>query len=164
MASKKENLLDWLKNAYAMENAQVTVLEKHAKDAEDYTEVHDKIAEHAEQTKQHAETVRRCVQELGDDVSKVKSTMGQAGATFQNLGGSMSEDKLVKDTIADFAAENLEIASYNSIITAANELGEQRVVQACQKILEQEKAMANWLAQEVPVATREYLREQAEGI
>jgi ferritin-like metal-binding protein YciE len=58
----------------------------------------------------------------------------------------------------DFATENLEIASYNAIITAARDLGEDYVARTCEQILRDEQEMAGWLQENLPTAVRETLR------
>jgi ferritin-like metal-binding protein YciE len=68
------------------------------------------------------------------------------------------QDELVKNFLMDYAAENLEIASYNAIITAARDLGEEEVARTCEQILREEQAMAGWLQENLPTAVRETLR------
>jgi len=158
---QKETLIEWLNDAYAMENSLVETLKRHSKQAEDHPEVQSKIEEHLEQTKEHAELVKACVESLGGSTSAVKKGMGEIGGMISGLGNAASEDVLVKNAIADFAAEHMEIASYNAIKTAAKQLGEDRVVKICDQILEQEQEMADWLEENMPSAVREFVEEKA---
>jgi len=64
------------------------------------------------------------------------------------------EDKLVKNAFADFAAEHFEIACYNALITAAEELDDMETLQVCQAILGDEENMAYWLEENLPMAVR----------
>ena len=143
----EEIYVAWLNDAYGMENALVQVLQNHAKDAQDHPQMHAKIQEHLDKTRQHAELVKGCIERRGGSTSAVKT--------------GMAEDELVKNGIADYAAENFEIASYQALRTAAHDLGDEQTAQVCQQILADEQDMANWLAQHLPEAVEEIIRKKA---
>jgi ferritin-like metal-binding protein YciE len=153
----RETLMGWLNDAYAMEKGLVQVLENHANDVKDRPEMYRRIAQHLEETKMHAERVRDCVQHLGGDVSTMKTAMGAVSGFFQGRSTGASPDELVKNALADYASEHLEIASYRALIVAARALGEQHVVQVCEGILRDEEEMARWLEQSLPTVVQEYL-------
>lgn len=157
----RETLIGWLNDAYAMEKGLVQVLENHANDVKDRPEMYRRIAQHLEETKMHAERVRDCVQRLGGDVSTMKTAMGAVSGFFQGRSTGASPDELVKNALADYASEHLEIASYRALIVAARALGEQQVVQICEGILRDEEEMARWLEQSLPTVVQEYLSTHA---
>jgi ferritin-like metal-binding protein YciE len=49
-----------------MEQAQIPVLENHAKDAADFPEFRARDERHLEETRRHAELVRGCLERLGE--------------------------------------------------------------------------------------------------
>ena len=153
----RETLIGWLNDAYAMEKGLVQVLENHANDVKDRPEMYRRIAQHLEETKMHAERVRDCVQRLGGDVSTMKTAMGAVSGFFQGRSTGASPDELVKNALADYASEHLEIASYRALIVAARALGEQQIAQVCEGILRDEEEMARWLEQNLPTVVQEYL-------
>ncbi|HEX6903731.1 MAG TPA: ferritin-like domain-containing protein [Thermoanaerobaculia bacterium] len=157
----RETLIGWLNDAYAMEKGLVQVLENHANDVKDRPEMYRKIAEHLEKTKMHAERVRDCVERLGGSTSTVKTTLGAVSGFFQGRSTGASPDELVKNALADYASEHLEIASYRALIVAARALGEQDVVRICEDILRDEEDMARWLEQSLPTVVQEYLGQHA---
>lgn len=59
--------------------------------------------------------------------------------------------------LADYAAENFEIASYTALISAAQELGDQEIIRVCQQILRDEQEMASWLQQNLPTLVQQTL-------
>lgn len=73
----------------------------------------------------------------------------------QGLSTGAAADEVVKDGLADFAAENFEIASYTALIAAAEQLGDRETVATCNQILREEQEMARWLEQNLPATTRE---------
>lgn len=157
----RETLIGWLNDAYAMEKGLVQVLENHANDVKDRPDMYRRIAQHLEETKMHAERVRDCVQRLGGDVSTMKTAMGAVSGFFQGRSTGASPDELVKNALADYASEHLEIASYRALIVAARALGEQHIVQVCEGILRDEEEMARWLEQNLPMVVQEYLGTHA---
>ena len=151
----------WLNDAYGMENALVQVLQNHVKDAQDHPQMHAKIQEHLDKTRQHAALVKGCIERRGGSPSAVKTGMANLVGVMQGMATGMAEDELVKNGIADYAAENFEIASYQALITAAHELGDDQTGQVCQQILADEQDMANWLARHLPEAVEEIISKKA---
>ncbi len=155
MAQDNKILVSWLKDAHSMEKALVPVLENHAKDAKGHPELQSRIEQHVAETKQHAQIVEDCLNRLGTDTSGLKDAVGRVTGGMNSVATAPFGDELVKDGLADFATENMEIAAYNALITAANELGDTRTAEACQQILRDEQDMARFLAQHLPMAVHE---------
>lgn len=158
-----ELLLAWLNDAYAMEEALIPNLENHAKDARDFPQVQARIRQHLDETRRHVELVRGCIERLGDKPSKVKAALGKLVASMAAGGTGPFHDELIKDLLADYAAENLEIASYQSLIIAAREMGDEATAGTCEEILRDEQAMAQAIEEALPVVVREVLHAQPAG-
>lgn len=158
MAESRELLIAWLNDAHAMEQAQIPVLRNHAKDAADYPGIRERDERHLRETERHAELVRSCLEQLGETPSATKSAIGSMMGAVQSVSTGMFRDEIVKNFLMDFAAENLEIASYSAIVTAARNLGEEEIARTCESILNDEREMAGWLEQNLPMAVRETLR------
>lgn len=154
-------LVAWLNDAYGMENALVQILEHQVKDAQELPEVQSRIQLHLEQTRQHAEMVKSCVERLGGSTSSLKSGLASLFGQMQALSTGAAQDEMVKNALADFAAENFEVASYTALITAAQEIGDMQTVTVCQQILQQDQEMAQWLAQNLPNLVRDTMRTMA---
>ncbi len=120
------------------------------------------IQEHIETTRRHADRVKECIERLGADTSGLKAGTAKISGTLQGMSTGIAEDELVKNAISDYAAEQFEIASYRSLIAAAEELGEQETVRACQENLREDEEMAQWLEQQLPTVIQEFLRSKAE--
>ena len=67
-------------------------------------------------------------------------------------------DEVMKGSLASYAFEAMEIASYTILINAAKQVGDKETARVCEQILKEEKAMAAWLEKNLPVLTRQYLR------
>jgi ferritin-like metal-binding protein YciE len=147
----------WLNDAHAYEKMLASTLEEQAKLAADHPTVQQGIQGHLEATKRHAEVVAGCLEELGEKPSTVKDVMGTLGGKVQSMMPGAAKDDLVKAALNDFAAEHMEIASYQSLIVAANELGHPGIATRLEGILADEQQMAAWLQENIPMLTREAL-------
>ncbi len=148
--TRTDLVIAWLDNAYAMETGLVHTLQGHAKDAQDFPQLQARIQQHVEETRRHADLVRACVVRLGGSTSGLKSGMATAAGKARGVAMRPAQDKVVKNALADSAAEQMEISSYQALIAAAQDLGDQETVAMCQQILQDEEGMARFLDQNLP--------------
>jgi ferritin-like metal-binding protein YciE len=153
----KDLLISWLNDAHGMENALIQILEHQTKDAKDYPQVQAKLEQHLEQTRRHADLVKGCVESLGSRTSAVKSGMATLFGQMQALSTGAAKDEMIKIALADYAAENFEVASYSALVQAAQELGETQTANICQQILQEDEAMAHWIHQQLPSLVQQTL-------
>jgi ferritin-like metal-binding protein YciE len=152
-------IISWLHDAYALENGIAEALEKQVAVAADHPAVQSGIQRHLDATKGHAETVKTCLEQLGESPSGVKTTMATLGAKVHGLTMGAAKDDLVKFALNDYATEHMEIASYKAMIVAAEEIGQTEIAAACQGILNDEIAMAAWLEGQMPALVREAVQQ-----
>jgi ferritin-like metal-binding protein YciE len=163
MSKTRELMVQWLRDAHAMENAAIEILEKQASNLEHYPELQAKVSEHFEVTKEQEQMLRKLLERMDDGRSILKDTGGKLMGNMAVMTNMMAEDEVVKNCLADFAFENFEIASYKALIGAAEQAGEPDVKKVCERILEQEVEMANWLEQKLPGITANYLERKEAG-
>jgi ferritin-like metal-binding protein YciE len=159
--SHRETLIAWLNDAHALEINLIQVLEHRVNDLKDHPQMQAKVQEHLEETRQHADLVRACVERLGSSTSTIKSGMGAITGMFQGLSTAVAADQMVKNALGDYTSEQFEIASYQALIAGAQALGDQQTVRVCQRILQDEMEMAAWLEQQLPLIVQEYIGQQA---
>src|SRR5688572_5527630 len=109
--NQRDTLVTWLKDAYAMEQGIVEILERQIGQFENMPDAQEKILQHLELTKTQAERVRACVERFGDDVSHVESGVANMLGAVQGMSTVMAKDRMVKDAMANYAIEYFEIAS-----------------------------------------------------
>lgn len=158
---QKKTYFAWLADAHAMELGLAKTLEKQAESTKDMPEMHDRIVEHLEETREHAAKMEGCLKRLGGDPSAGKDLMSQMGAMVQGFVASMPSDAHIKNMHASYAAEHFEIAGYTVILAAAEHFGDLETAQACRDILEDEKDMATWLNAHLPEHTVAHLKTLA---
>lgn len=159
MKDPKQQLTIWLNEAYSMEKSIIKVLENHAKDAEKMPNLHALINSHIEVTRNQAERIKQCVENLGGSISETKTFIAQTMGKIMEIPKGSMDDEVVKNALMDYTTEHYEIACYTSLVAAA-ELCEQReIADVINSIREQEIDMANRLASMIPDITVEYLNK-----
>lgn len=154
----RQLLIAWLHDAYAMETALIPILENHAEDATRYPDVQARDREHALQTRQQAERLKECLERLGEKPSTVKTTLGSLFGRLQAPVTGMFSDEVIKNFLMDYATENFEIACYEALIAASEQVGEPEVARVCREILQEEQAMADWIRQRLPSIVVDHCR------
>lgn len=152
-----EHLNDWLRDAHAMEQQAEKMLKAQAERLEHYPALRARIAEHLEETRWQQTMLDQCLMQRGITHSVVKDLGGKLLAFGQAAGGMMASDEVVKGAMAGYVFENIEIATYTSLIAAAQAVGDAATQSACEQILVQEKAMAAWLLEHLPEVTQAFL-------
>jgi ferritin-like metal-binding protein YciE len=161
--SPENELMSWLRDAHAMEMQAIQILDNQARRIENYPDLHRRIREHLDETRGQADQLERCIERLGTSTSPLKDSAAAFIGTMQALSGLFVGDEVVKGALASYTFEHLEIASYRSLIAAAEEVGDGETARVCSDILRQEEAMASWLERHLPEVTREYLRRERAG-
>jgi ferritin-like metal-binding protein YciE len=82
----------------------------------------------------------------------------------QALSGIFVGDEVMKGALANRAFEAMEIASYQILIKAAQEVGDTETATVCGQILREEEAMAKWLDEHIDALTAKYLQREEAGL
>jgi len=160
--TQRDLVIAWLNDAYGMELGIVEVLERHAASAASHPHIQDGLEQHLEQTRQHAELVKGCVERLGGETSAVKSGMASLGGAMQGMMAKLASDELIKNALQDYGTEHFEIACYTSLRTAATAIGDDQTAQVADRILQDEVMMAEQLLKLIPSITNEMMVTQGE--
>ncbi|WP_114860656.1 ferritin-like domain-containing protein [Azospirillum brasilense] len=156
----KETLIDWLRDAHAMESQAVEMLERQAERIKNYPDVLAKVQEHIEVSNRQADRLKQCLQRLGTDTSAIKTGVAMLIGNAQSLSGVVASDEIVKASIFDYSFEHFEIANYRALIAAAEQAGEPEIARMLQPSLDEELEMAAWLEQRLPQLTKTYLERR----
>jgi ferritin-like metal-binding protein YciE len=152
-------LIAWLRDAHAMELATVDTLDHLAERLNrPYPDLATRFRQHWQESLGQVERIEKCLKELGSDTSTFKDLRHRFIGIAQAYAVEVLPDELVKDCLAAYASRHFEIGTYISLGAAARKLEEPAIVQMCEENLQQERAMASWLEQQIPEATLEFLR------
>jgi ferritin-like metal-binding protein YciE len=159
MTDQTHTLVAWLRDAHAMERATVDTLDHLA---ERLHRVQPELAagfrQHWQESLGQVARIETCLKNLGSDTSTFKDLRSRFIGIAHAYAVEVLPDELVKDCLAAYASRHFEIATYISLAAAARNLEQPAVAQMCEENLQQERAMASWLEQQIPEVTLEYLR------
>jgi ferritin-like metal-binding protein YciE len=161
MATPQEHLVDWLRDAYAMEKQAESMLRAQSGRLENYPELKARIDQHIEETLGQQELIGGCLDRLGASPSAIKDMSARMGAFMQGLGGMTVTDEVVKGGMSGYVFENVEIAAYTTLIAAAQACGDVETREVCERILPQEVAMAKWLLEHLPDTVTKFVTRSA---
>lgn len=155
------HLIDWLRDAHGMEQQAVEVLKRQASRLKHYPELQERVQRHVHETERQAERIESCLERHGETVSVVKDAMGKVSGNVSAIVNAAAEDEVLKNVIADYAFEHFEIASYRSLIGAAEVLGDMETAEICRQNLQEEEAMAKWVEEHIDSLTKAFLEREA---
>lgn len=157
MATIEERLMEWLRDAHAMEQQAETMLSSLASRIENYPDVRAKIETHLAETQRQATMLEDCIRRRGGDTSTLKDLAAKFVAFGQGMSGIFADDEIIKGAMASYTFEHMEIAAYRVLIAAADQAGDQETSVVCARILREEEEMARWLSENIASLTQKYL-------
>ncbi|MFC7331765.1 ferritin-like domain-containing protein [Rhodocista pekingensis] len=157
MPTPRDTLIDYLRDAYAMEQQALSVIDRQLERVANYPSVQQRLQQHRTETESQAERLETCLQRLGSDTSAVKTGVAKLGSNLQAMMNMFASDEIMKDMISNYAFENYEAVNYKILATTAEIAGEPEVARIANEILKEEEAMIQWLDENVPSVTRDYL-------
>lgn len=163
MADIKEILIDWLRDAHAMEASTAGHLEDQIDHLDHYPQLRDRYRQHAELSRRQAQQLEQCLSKLGADTSTLKDAMTKLVGKVQLWSAGVSADEVVKQAAGTYAYQYFEIGNYRALVGAAQMLGDTELVRVFETAISDQQAMADWLEQNIPDITRTYLQARASG-
>ncbi len=155
----RDLLVTGLRNAHAMETQARELMERQSERTRDFPQVQAKLRGHLEETRQQLKRLEQCLQQCGESESTLKdtamSTMGNLSAVMNAMAG----DEILKNTFANNAFENYEIAAYKSLLTLSRRAGVDLSTKL-QASLREEEEMAAWIDSHVEDVTLQYLEQE----
>ena len=146
-----------LQNAHALENQALELMNRQVERIENYPDVKAKLQQHIQETHDQIARLERILESLGKSRAVFKDNALSLTGNLAAITHALTQDEIIKNSIANFAFENYEIASYKSLIQLAGETGHQEAEQPLQETLREEGAMASWIDGHLPDVTRTYL-------
>jgi ferritin-like metal-binding protein YciE len=130
---------------------------------EHYPELSQRLEAHIAETDGQIRRLDQILESVGERSSMFKDTLLSAFGSLAALGHVTAGDEVVKNSFANLAFENYEIAAYTSLITAARASGETGALPLLEQSLDEERRMADWVLENVPLVTERFISLGASG-
>lgn len=152
-----------LRNAHAMENQALSIMKPQLERIENYPKVAAKLDQHIRETEAQIGRLDSLLKGLGESNSTIKDMALSLGGTMAAMGHTVAGDEILKNSFANFAFENFEIAAYNSLLVIADLAGETRAEGPLRQNLSEEEGMARWLQSNLVEVTRQFAELKSVG-
>lgn len=162
MPSHQDILIDYLRDAYAMEQQALSVIDRQLDRLKSYPELSARLDQHRRETESQAERLEACLHRLGTDTSSLKTGMAKLSTNLQAMMNTFAGDEVVKDMISNYTFEHYEVVNYKILATTADAAGQPEVARVAREILAEEEQMIRWLDQNLDPIIRQYIARDAD--
>lgn len=161
MEQHEKKVVKLLSEAHANELALIQTLEAHKRIAPEGP-YRDRIDEHIDETRAHAERVQRRLDQLGATRNPVEAGVALVHSVMQNTlamakapvdmvrGAFNVEEKALKNARDEIVTEALEIAQYDAIEHLALAVGDEATARLAAEIRDDEESMLMDLRAQIP--------------
>ncbi|MER9197497.1 ferritin-like domain-containing protein [Mesorhizobium australicum] len=146
-----------------MENQALSIMKPQLERIESYPQVAEKLDQHIRETEGQIGRLDSLLEGLGESNSTIKDMALSLGGTMAAMGHTVAGDEILKNSFANFAFENFEIAAYNSLLVIADLAGETRAEGPLRQSLSEEEGMARWLQANLAGVTRQFAELKSVG-
>ncbi|MDB5666437.1 ferritin-like domain-containing protein [Cypionkella sp.] len=158
-----EVYLSGLKNAHAMETQALSIMQPQLNRLESYPDMSAMLSRHIRETEGQIARLEQILDGINESASGLKDTMLSFTGSMAALAHTVAPDEVLKNSLANFAFENFEIAAYTSLITAAQLSGASSAIPLLEQNLEEERQMAAWIQDNLSAVTQQYVTLRASG-
>jgi ferritin-like metal-binding protein YciE len=152
-----------LRNAHAMEKEAEQIMRRQAERLDHYPEVLSRLRAHIRETEQQIKRLEVILDRHDQSHSTLKDMALQAIGNTLAVSHAMAEDEILKNTFANFAFENYEIAAYRALIALAEKQDDRKALAPLRSSLREEEGMASWIEKNLTKVTLTYVdREDRE--
>jgi ferritin-like metal-binding protein YciE len=145
MAALEEKLVEYIDDAYAMEQNVLRMLDGMIGTTKD-PQMKRALERHKKQTEKQAERLEECLEEHGKSPSKVKAAGGMMAALMKSVLDAARDDSPGRNARDGFATEHMEIASYEMLERVARKAKDKKTQAVARQNREEEEAMARSIA------------------
>ena len=145
MAALEEKLVEYIDDAYAMEQNVLRMLDGMIGTTKDQ-QLKRALERHKKQTEQQAERLEERLRDHGSSPSMAKEAGGMIGALMKSVVDMTRDDNAGRNARDGFATEHMEIASYQMLERVARKAGDKKTAAVARQNREEEEAMARSIA------------------
>ena len=146
-----------LKNTHALEMQALQIMERQIERLERYPEMADALRRHVEETHGQRQRLEEALGSLSESPSTIKEGILGFVGNMMALGHTPAQDEILKNTYANHAFENFEIAAYQSLLAIGDAAGQGASLTGFRQSLQEEEAMAQRVRSLIDPTTRRYV-------
>jgi len=144
-----------LKNTHALEQQALQIMERQVERLENYPEMEQALRRHIGETHGQRDRLEEILTGFDEQPNALKEGVLGFVGNMAALTHAAAGDEILKNTYANHAFENFEIAAYKSLLTIAEVAGETSTA-GLQQSLREEQGFARFIHDNVEAITRKY--------
>jgi len=126
-----------------------------------------RLKDHLKETKSHSKQLERRIKKVSSDgaatvakgASQLNRALAAAKGPLHAVRGNSETEKMLKNAKTEYFNEHEEIATYTAIEVLADQLGDKETAKMARGIRREEERMAKFLEKEIPILTRQMVKE-----
>jgi ferritin-like metal-binding protein YciE len=162
--SYRDTYITGLVNARALETQAIELISRQLDRLQSYPEVEAALRNHLAESEEQRNRLDALLEGQGTSHSSVKDFITGMMGNMAAMGHVPMQDEIIKNSLANYAFEHFEIASYKSLLTLAELAGDAKAPAVLKLSLGEEERMAQWCADNLDAVTRKYASLRAEGM
>lgn len=127
-----------------------------------------RLRQHLKETKSHSKQLERRIKKVNGNAaatiakatSQANKLIASAKGPLHAMRGNSETEKMLKNAKTEYFSEHEEIATYSAIEALATELHDEETAKMARSILREEERMARFLEKQIPVLTRQMVKEE----
>lgn len=152
-----------LKNAHGVEHQALALMDRQIDHLADYPEIVDMLQKHRVETEQQLVRIDEILDGFNESASGLKDIALSISGNMAAIAHVFAPDEVIKNSFANHAFENFEVAAYTSLITLAEAGSFTSATPLLQQSLSEEQRMAAWVLDNIPATTLKYVSLRAAG-
>lgn len=156
--SPQDIFVDGLRNAHAMEKQALSIMQPQLNRLQHYPAVSALLDNHIRETEGQIERLDEILASMDTSASGLKDMGLSLSGSMAAISHTLAGDEILKNSFANHAFENFEIAAYMSLITTAELAGATSSISGLQQSLDEEQRMAAAIAESLDEVTRCYVQ------
>ena len=161
-SSLEDQITKYLTDAHSIEEQALVQMEQAPRMAGD-PDLASIFKEHLAETREHEQAVRAELSRRGAEPSTVKDVAGKLGGWGMVLFARLNPDTPGKLVVHGYSYEHMELAAYELLKRMGQRAGDQHVVELCERLGGQERAMADRVAERWDRAVDASLKQKGAG-
>jgi ferritin-like metal-binding protein YciE len=146
-----------------VETEAIQLLSRQVERLESYPDMEAALRRHISESEAQRDRLDHLLDELGTSSSTVKDMVTGLMANMAAIGHAVAPDEVIKNSLANYAFEHYEIATYKSLLTLADLAGHSAAASLLTQSLSEEQRMAQWCADHLDATTRRYVDLRLSG-
>jgi ferritin-like metal-binding protein YciE len=152
-----------LKSTHGLEMMALQIMERQVERLQNYPEMEAALRRHITETHAQRDRLEEALGAVNETPSTVKEGFLGFVGNMMALGHVPAQDEILKNSFANQAFENFEIAAYTSLLAITEAAGQSAHLTAFQQSLREEQAMAQTVADLVRPTTLRYVQLSTAG-